>query len=142
MPASLNLKIITPERVVFDKPVDLVVVRGTDGELSIMPGHQPLVTSLAIDVIRFVVAGTEDAAAIMGGVLEVRNNEVTIISDVAELDMEIDEARAKQAKDVAEAAKLQKTDKLDVYITEMAVSRATARLKATELRQARRRNRM
>lgn len=134
----LNLKIITPERIVFDKAVDRVVARGIDGELSILPGHQPLVTSLAIDVIRFVVAGTEDAAAVMGGVLEVRNNEVTVISDVAELDLEIDEARAKQAKSAAEAEKLQKTDKLDVYVTEMAVSRATARLRAAELRQQRR----
>jgi F-type H+-transporting ATPase subunit epsilon len=139
MPA-LNLKIITPERVVLEQQVEQVIARGTAGELAILPGHQPLVTSLAIDVLRYSIAGhkEEEAAAVMGGVLEVRDNDVTVISDVAELDMEIDEARAKQSKEKAEAEKTQKQDKIDVYVAEMAVSRALARLKAAELRRMRR----
>lgn len=138
MAAGLNLKIITPERVVFDKPVDQVVARGTEGEFAIMPGHEPLVATLAIDILRYTLAGSEDAAAVMGGVLEVRDNSVTVISDIAELDMEIDEARAQQDKARAEAEKTQKTDKLDVYISEMAISKAIARIKAAEIRKGRR----
>jgi F-type H+-transporting ATPase subunit epsilon len=48
--ATLNLKIITPERVVFDSPVDQVTAVANDGELTILPGHEPIVTTLAIDV--------------------------------------------------------------------------------------------
>jgi len=143
MPGTLNLKIITPERVVLDQPVDEVSARAIDGELSILPNHQPLITALAIDVLRYKVQGVEQIAAVIGGLMEVGENQVTVLSDVAELDTEIDEARATDAKAKAEAEKTQKTDKLDIYLSEMAMSRAVARLKAAELsRQRRRRNQL
>jgi len=143
MPGTLNLKIITPERVVLEQAVDEVSARAIDGELSILPNHQPLITALAIDVLRYKVQGVEQIAAVIGGLMEVGENQVTVLSDVAELDTEIDEARAHDAKAKAEAEKTQKTDKLDLYLSEMAMSRAVARLKAAELsRQRRRRNQL
>jgi F-type H+-transporting ATPase subunit epsilon len=143
MPGTLNLKIITPERVVLEQKVDEVSARAIDGELSILPNHQPLITALAVDVLRFKSEGVEHIAAVIGGLMEVGENQVTVLSDVAELDTEIDEARAHDAKAKAEAEKTQKTDKLDIYLSEMAMSRAIARLKAAELsRQRRRRNQL
>lgn len=141
MSATLKLRIITPERVVLEQEVEQVTATAVDGQLSILPNHEPLVTPLAIDILQYKYTSPEtkhkeeDFAAIMGGVLEVKNNEVTVLSDVAELDTEVDAARAKQAKERAEAEKTTKTDKLDVYVAEMAISRAIARLKATEFRQ-------
>lgn len=140
MAGALSLKIITPERVVLEQQVDEVSAKAIDGELAILPNHEPLITALAIDVLRFKSGGTEHTAAVIGGLMEVGENEVTVLSDVAELDTEIDEARAKEAKAKAEADKTQKTDKLDVYLSEMALSKAMARLKAAELSR-RRRNR-
>ncbi|MFA6208221.1 MAG: ATP synthase F1 subunit epsilon [Candidatus Obscuribacterales bacterium] len=131
--ATLNLKIITPERVVYDSSVDQVTAVANDGELTILPGHEPLVTTLAIDVLRFKVKGEEETAAIIGGIMNVNNGEVEILSDMAELDVEIDEARASQAKARLEAEKTQKTDKVDSVLTEMALSRAMVRLKAAEM---------
>lgn len=131
--ATLNLKIITPERVVYDSAVDQVTAVANDGELTILPGHEPLVTTLAIDVLRFKVKGEEETAAIIGGIMNVNNAEVEILSDMAELDVEIDEARASQAKARIEAEKTQKTDKLDSVLNEMALSRAMVRLKAAEM---------
>lgn len=138
MASTLNLKIITPERIVLDTAVEQVVANAIDGQLCILPGHEPLVTALAIDVVRYKRDKDEDHAAIMGGVMEVKGNEVTILSDVAELDEEIDVARAHQARDRAEAEKTTKTDKLDVYYSEMAISKALARIKAVEMRKHRR----
>jgi len=135
----MKLKLITPDKIVMNREVDMVVARGTAGEFAVMPGHEPLVATLAIDVLRFTHQGEEQAAAVLGGILEVRGDEVTILSDVAELADEIDEARAKQAKERAEAEKTQKTDKLDVYTSEMAIGRAIARLKAAEMGKIRRR---
>lgn len=142
MPANtIKLNLITPERIVFQDMVSQVVAMSTEGELAILPGHEPLVTPLAIDVVRFTHAnGKEDHAAVMGGVLEVRENDVTVLSDVAELGDEIEEARAKAAKERSEAEKTTKTDKLDVYASEMAISRAITRLKAVELRNRKRRS--
>jgi F-type H+-transporting ATPase subunit epsilon len=139
MSGALTLKIITPERVVLEQSVDEVSARAIDGELSILPNHEPLITALAIDVLRYKVDGAENIAAVIGGLMEVGENQVTVLSDVAELDTEIDEARAHDAKARAEAEKTQKTDKLDIYLSEMAVSRAVARLKAAELSKHRRR---
>lgn len=139
--ATLNLKIITPERIVLDSQVDQVTAVANDGELTILPGHEPLVTTLAVDVLRYKVKGEEETAAIIGGIMNVNNAEVEILSDMAELDVEIDEARASQAKARLEAEKTQKTDKLDAYMTEMALSRAMVRLKAAELAKLRKRNR-
>mgnify|MGYP003394058153 FL=1 len=131
--ATLNLKIITPERVVFNSTVDQVTAVANDGELTILPGHEPIVTTLAIDVLRFKIKGEEETAAVIGGIMNVNNSEVEILSDMAELDIEIDEARASQAKAKLEAEKTQKTDKLESYLTEMALSRAMVRLKAAEM---------
>lgn len=137
--STLNLKIITPERIVYEAPVDQITAVAKDGELTILPGHEPLVTTLAIDIMRFKTKGEEEAAVVMGGILEVGLSEVTVMSDVAELDVEVDEVRAKQAKERAEAEKTQKTDKLEVYYTEMALSKAMVRLRAAELGKLRKR---
>ena len=140
MPGTLNLQIITPERIVYDKEVEQVTATAIDGELTILPDHEPIITPLGIDVVRFKSGGNESAAAVIGGLLEVTDNRVTVLSDAAELDIEIDEARAHQAKERAEAEKIQRTDKLDVYVTEMAIARAIARLKAAELSKRRSRS--
>jgi F-type H+-transporting ATPase subunit epsilon len=89
--------------------------------------------------LRFKIKGEEETAAVIGGIMEVSTSEVTIMSDMAEMDVEIDETRAKQAKEKAEAEKIQKTDKMDVYVSEMALSRAMARLRAAELGKLRKR---
>jgi F-type H+-transporting ATPase subunit epsilon len=157
---TMFLKIITPERIVLEAPVKKVTARAVDGELTILPDHEPIVTALAIDIVEFQGESSFDTAAVIGGVMEVKKGEdalkersareketkekeldniipdatyVTIVSNMAELDTEIDEARAKQAKDRLEAEKTQKTDKLEVQVAEMALSRAMARLKAVEL---------
>jgi len=136
--ANFNLKIITPERVVFDQPVEQLVAVANDGQLTVLPGHEPLVTTLAIDVLRYRVNSEDHIAAVLGGILEVGQKETVVLSDIAELDHEIDEARAHQAKERAEAAKTQRAENIDVYTTELALSKAMARLKAAELGKIRR----
>jgi len=137
--ANFNLKIITPERVVFDQPVDQLTAVANDGELTVLPGHEPLVTTLSINVLRYKVGSEEHIAAVLGGILEVGQTETVVLSDAVELDHEIDEARATQAKERAKAAQTQKTENIDVYATEMALSKAMARLKAVEMGKIRRR---
>lgn len=139
MPATMNLKLITPEGVVFEDQVEQIVARGTAGEFAVLPGHEPMVATLGTDVLRFTSRGEEDVAAVLGGLLEVRGNEVTILADVAEMGGDIDDAQAAQAKQRAEAEKTQKTDKLDVYVAEMNIGRAIARIKAAEMAKTRRR---
>ncbi|MBI4533446.1 MAG: ATP synthase F1 subunit epsilon [Candidatus Melainabacteria bacterium] len=141
MADTLTLRIVTPERIVLEQEVDEVVARAIDGELAILPHHQPLLTPLAIDIVRYKDDSGDATAAVIGGIMEVANNEVTILSDLAELDTEVDEARAHQRKGRAEAEKTQRVDKLDVYLAEMALAKSIARLKAAELAKQRMRSR-
>jgi F-type H+-transporting ATPase subunit epsilon len=133
MAEALTLKIITPERIVLEQQVDEVSARAIDGDLTILPNHEPLITALGIDVLRFRFDKEEHSAAIIGGLLEVGENVVTVLSDTAELDTEIDVARAHEAKEKAAAQKLQRAEGVDTILTEMAMSRAIARLRAAEL---------
>lgn len=137
MAKTFKLKVVTPERIVFEEDVEKLTATARDGQLTILPNHEPLVTALGIDVMRATMKGEEYAAAIIGGILEVGTNEVTILTDTAEMGLEIDEARAKQAQSRAEAEKTQKEDKLDTYAAELALARAIARLRAAEIARAR-----
>lgn len=133
MAGTFNLKIISPERVVLDAEVQQLTATARDGQLSILPNHEPLVTALGIDVLRYTEKGEEQTVSIIGGIMEVTPTQVTILSDAAELGLEIDEARAKQAKERAEAEKTQNREKQETYQAEVALAKAMARIKAAEL---------
>lgn len=137
MAKSFKLKVITPERIVFEKDVEKLTATARDGQLTILANHEPLVTALGIDVMVATAGGEEYGAAIIGGILEVGTNEVTILTDTAEMGIEIDEARAKQAHSRAEAEKTQRTDKLETHAAELALARAVARMRAAEMAKAR-----
>lgn len=150
MAGTFNLRIITPERIVLDTAVSQLTATARDGELSILPEHEPLVTALAVDALKYWEGGDEKSAAVIGGILEVSDKNgriptggmvVTVLSDAAELGTEIDEARAKQAKQRVEAEQIQKVDKLDTQLAEMALARAIARIRAVEIANKRGRHR-
>src|SRR5271155_1915788 len=89
-PNKLSLRIITPERVVLETIVDQVTATAIDGQLAILPNHQPIITALAIDVLHYKQGQHEETAAVLGGLMEVGENKVTVLSDTAELGVEID----------------------------------------------------
>ncbi len=136
MANQLNLKIVTPERIVCQMPIVKLMATATDGELGILPDHEPIVTALAVDAVKFETANHEEHfLSVIGGILEVENNNVTILTDIAELDEEIDLVRANQAKEKLEALKAQtnienlgKDRELD-----LALLRAITRIKVHEL---------
>ena len=106
MPSTFKLKIITPERVVLEAEADRLTATATDGELTILPNHEPLVTALGIDMLTYSHdGGEEESAAIIGGILEVDTKEVHVLSNRAELGVEIDVARANHAKDKSRSRK-------------------------------------
>ena len=98
----MNLKIVTPERIVLDDEVDMVIVRTIDGDRGILPRHAPLLTSLEIGEIRVKDDGKEQSIASSQGYMEVNSSEVTILVNTAELEDEIDVERALDAKQRAQ----------------------------------------
>ena len=102
---TLNVEVVSPERVLYSGEARVVICRTTDGELAFLTDHAPLIGALGIGEVRIgQESGEDEVAAVHGGFVEVRNNKVVILSDVAELKDQIDVERAKQAKSRAESA--------------------------------------
>jgi F-type H+-transporting ATPase subunit epsilon len=99
----MDVALVSPERILFSGEAEMVVCRTTDGEIAFLTGHAPLLGALGIAAVRVRRAdGTEVRAAVHGGFVEVRDNRVSILSDVAELPEQIDVGRARQAREEAE----------------------------------------
>ncbi len=99
----LSVHIVTAEREVFaEEGVEEVIAPGSEGELTVLPQHAPLLTMIKPGIMRIVKGGQEVDMAITGGFLEVRDDRVTILADAAERAEEIDEARALEARHRAE----------------------------------------
>ena len=81
--ASLQLEIVTAERIVYSERVDLLVAPGADGELGILPNHSPLLTTLKPGEIRVEQNGVTSYIAVTGGFLEVIANKATILADLS-----------------------------------------------------------
>ena len=99
MPEQIQLDVVTPERRVLAEPVDMVTVPGFGGELGILPGHTPLISRLQTGVLSYVQNGRTQQLHISGGFVEVTDDRVTVLADIAERPEEIDAARARLARE-------------------------------------------
>jgi F-type H+-transporting ATPase subunit epsilon len=102
MAETLQLEIVTPERLVEKDTVSEVQIPGKDGYLGILPGHAPLITELGVGEIKYRGDGMEYRLAVAWGFVEVLSNKVTILAETAERASEIDVNRAREAKRRAE----------------------------------------
>jgi F-type H+-transporting ATPase subunit epsilon len=99
----LNVEIVSPEQVLYSHEGDMVVCRTSEGEIAFLPGHVPFLGALGIGVVRVLLPGSgEQAVAVHGGFVEVANDRVIVLSDVAELSDRIDVERARRAQQQAE----------------------------------------
>ncbi|MFA6520334.1 MAG: ATP synthase F1 subunit epsilon [Candidatus Paceibacterota bacterium] len=111
MQKQLRLKIVTPERLILEEMVDQVSIPTTLGEITVLPDHIPLITSLASgDVVAFA-GGEQVPMAVVGGFLEVKTGEkgiteVAVLADFAEHVAELSDDKIEKAK--ARAVELQK----------------------------------
>ncbi|HEU4872907.1 MAG TPA: F0F1 ATP synthase subunit epsilon [Pyrinomonadaceae bacterium] len=102
MAEKIQLEVVTPERRVLAEPVDMVTVPGLGGELGILPGHTPLISQLQTGVLTYVQEGKSYPLHVSGGFVEVRDDHVSVLADIAELPEEIDASRAKLSRDKLE----------------------------------------
>ncbi len=130
---NLRVDIVTAERVVLSEDgLDAVIAPGSLGELGILPSHAPLMTTLGIGELRARHGTEETVFAISGGFLEVRDNVVTVLADVAERAEEIDIERARVARERAAAALATREEEVDIALTQAALRRSLIRLRVAE----------
>lgn len=132
--AKFLLEIVTPDRSFFNDQVDMVVVRGMEGDLAVLSNMAPIATPLKISKVRIFQDDVEKCAAVLDGYITVIENTATIVTDAAEWPEEIDLERAEEAKKRAQDLLKTKKEGLDVARAEAALKRALNRLEVGNLR--------
>lgn len=131
--SKMTVEVVTPERVVYSGQAQMVIARGVQGDLGILPNHMPMVTPLKTAPVQIKVEGDQTLRmAVSGGFMEVRGDKVTILAETAELPGDIDVERAKAAKERAEKRLAEKYPEIDFQRAERALQRALARLDVTK----------
>jgi F-type H+-transporting ATPase subunit epsilon len=99
MAEKIQLEVVTPERRVLAEQVDMVTVPGLGGELGILPGHTPLISQLQTGVLTYTQDGKSFPLHVSGGFVEVRDDLVSVLAEVAERPEEIDAASARLSRE-------------------------------------------
>ena len=126
MPLSVDL--VSPERVLLSVEASMVLARTLGGgDIAFLPGHAPFIGALANWTVHIrTVDGDDETASVHGGFIEVSNDKVKILSNLAELSSQIDVERARAAKERAEEVLRRGHD----VEAEAALKRAHVRLRA------------
>jgi F-type H+-transporting ATPase subunit epsilon len=127
LPTHIELQIVTPDRLLVHEQVDEVQIPGSEGYLGVLPGHTPLLASLAVGEMWYRKGQDRTHLAIAFGFAEVLPDRVTILARLAERAEEIDVERASAARDRAEARLSDKTD-IDYERARAALLKAMTRL--------------
>lgn len=129
MAETIRLELVTPYRKVLSAEVDEITAPGTVGELGILPGHTPLLTTLKIGELSYKSEGRVHHVAVNWGYLEVGEDTATVLVETAEKADEIDLERAKAALGRAEdALKKLDSEEKQFKVMEAALERALIRI--------------
>jgi F-type H+-transporting ATPase subunit epsilon len=131
MPDSFDIQIATPERLLSSEKAVRAQIPAKDGFIGVLPGHAALVSELGIGALTFVTPGGQFfSLAVSGGFLEIRDNVVRVLSDVAEKSHEINVSQAETALKEAQAAMLNPALGIDIASALIAARHAQARIDA------------
>jgi F-type H+-transporting ATPase subunit epsilon len=128
LPTKIHLEIVTPDRSLIREEVDEVQVPGSEGYLGILPGHTPLLSTLAVGELWYRVGTEKRYLSIAGGFVEVLPDRVTILANLAERAQDIDVARAEASKSRAEGRLLKPSPDLDTDRARRALLKSIVRL--------------
>jgi len=104
--ATLHVDVVSAEENIFSGEAKFVALPGENGELGILPRHTPLITRIKPGAVRIDKAdgSGEEFVFVAGGILEVQPGTVTVLADTAIRGKDLDEAKAQEAKKLAEEA--------------------------------------
>lgn len=130
MAMTIHVDIVSAEKSLYSGSAEMVIAPGLLGELGIYPHHTPLLTTLKPGSVRIKVPdqAEEELVYVSGGILEVQPNFVTILSDSAVRAVDLDEAKALEAKRAAEEAMKDKVAAIDYAQAQAELAQAVAQL--------------
>lgn len=133
MGTIFHLDIVSAEESIYSGPVEFLVAPGQLGELGVYPHHTPLLTRIKSGMVRIKAQlKDEELVYVSGGMLEVQPDVVTILADTAIRSNDLDEAKAIEAKRLAEEAIQNKTSEMDYAKAQAELMEAVSQLAAIE----------
>jgi F-type H+-transporting ATPase subunit epsilon len=130
--STIHVDVVSAEESIFEGEAEFVALPGEQGELGIYPRHTPLITRIKPGTVRIKVAGQAEEVVVFvnGGVLEVQPNGVTVLADTALRGSDLDEAKATEAKRLAEEALANRSADIDYAQAQAELASAIAQLQA------------
>ena len=134
MAQTIHVDVVSAEELIFSGEAEFVALPGEAGELGIYPQHTPLITRIRPGAVRIKVVGQaeDEFVFVAGGILEVQPRTVTVLADTAIRGADLDEAKAAEAKKLAEEAMSNKDSKIDYAKAQIELAAAMAQLAAIQ----------
>jgi F-type H+-transporting ATPase subunit epsilon len=132
MAMTIHVDVVSAEEQIFSGPAEFVVLPGEDGELGIYPRHTPLLTRIRPGTVRVKIPNQaeEELVFVSGGILEVQPGIITVLADTAIRGRDLDEAKALDAKKLAEDAMRDKGSTIEYARAQAELAEAMAQLSA------------
>jgi len=127
--SQLHLKIVTPEKIIVDESVDMVTLTTSEGEIGVLPHHAALMAKLLPGELRIKKGGKTEILATGDGFIQVADNVLTILTDLAVNEDDIDEKKVEEAKKRAETALEQKLSDEEYAETVAILEKSLAQLR-------------
>ena len=125
---SFEVEIICPDRVFYTGKAVFLEMNTVEGRMGIYKNHIPLTSVLAPGIVRITEEGGMRKAAVHAGFVEILQDKVTLLAEIAEWPQEIDLARAEEARNRAESRIEEKSDKIDMARAELALRKSLVRI--------------
>jgi len=128
MANTLELQIVTPDKIAYSEPVDMVTLPGIEGQMGILPEHVPLMTQMVPGEIIVRKDGRDYFLAVGEGLVEITADRVSILTDMAIGAEHIDEAKAEEARQRALARLREKVSDEELASVNASLARSLAQL--------------
>ena len=134
MANTIHVDVVSAEEAIYSGEAEFVVLPGEAGELGIYPRHTSLITRIKAGEVRIKPAGggEEELIFVAGGILEVQPKAITVLADTAIRGQDLDEAKALEAKKLAEEALQNRTGTLEIAKAQAELSTAIAQITAIQ----------
>ena len=133
MAMTIHVDVVSAEEMIFSGLAEFVVLPGEAGELGILPGHMPLMTRIKPGAVRVQLPDNkEELIFVAGGLLEVQPGLVTVLADTAIRGADLDQAKAMDAKKMAEEAMVNRGSEMDYARAQVELAEAIAQLAAID----------
>nr|QYB21303.1 ATP synthase CF1 epsilon subunit [Diselma archeri]BBN66531.1 ATP synthase CF1 epsilon chain [Diselma archeri] len=129
---NLNLRVLTPNRVVWDSEVQEIILSTNSGQMGVLPNHIAMVTALDIGVMKIRLNARWSTMALMGGFAKIDKDEITLLVNNAERGIDIDLQEAQESFRLAKADRARAEGKRQAIEADVALKRARTRIEAAD----------